>query len=95
MRIAPAALTPVELQHQLSHDTIIDIIPHPRFRYNMLCATARRKLDEANISGCIRYSGALEQVHGSWQRRGSVAWSAPEGVIPMFFAQMSVPAAGM
>ena len=76
----PATLTPVELQYQVAHDPIIDIIPHARLRYNILRAIAAGQIDATEFSKCIRASGALELLNGSWQRGGVVVWSFPEQV---------------
>ncbi|KAK3720382.1 hypothetical protein LTR37_003793 [Vermiconidia calcicola] len=75
-----ATLTPVELQYQVSHDPIIDVIPHARLRFNILRAIATRQIEAAEFSKCLRASGGLELLNGSWQRSGVVVWSAPEQV---------------
>lgn len=77
-RQVPATLSPVELQHQVSHDPIIDTIPHARLRFNILRGIAAGSVDAAAFSKCIRASGALEEVNGSWLRGGVVVWSFPE-----------------
>lgn len=74
----PVALQPISVQHQIPHDPIIDIIPHPRFRYNILRAIATQQLDAAAFSAALRASGALENVQGSWLRGGLVVWSSPD-----------------
>ncbi|KAK4506994.1 hypothetical protein PRZ48_000728 [Zasmidium cellare] len=74
----PTALQPISLQHQVPHDPIIDIVPHPRFRYNILKAIATQQLDAAAFSAVLRASGALENVQGSWLRGGLVVWSSPD-----------------
>ena len=74
----PAALQPVRLQLEVPHDPIFDIIPHPRFRFNILKAIATQQADGRALSNCIRASGALENVQGQWQRGGVVVWSSPE-----------------
>lgn len=79
-RQVPASLKPVELQHQVAHDPVIDTIPHARLRFNILRAIAMSQLDTAAFSRCIRGSGALEETNGSWQRSGLVVWSAPEAI---------------
>ena len=79
-RQVPAALTPVEVQYQVPHDPLIDTIPHARLRFNILRAIAQGKLDSTTSCKCVRASGALELVSGSWQRRGLVIWSFPEQV---------------
>lgn len=79
-RQVTSTLTPVDLQHQVPHDPIIDIIPHARLRFNILRAIAANQLDAAAFSKSIRSSGALEESSGCWQRGGVVIWSAPEQV---------------
>ena len=79
-RHIPAALTPVELQHQVPHDAVIDTIPHARLRFNILRAVAQGQIDGAAFCKCIRASGALVVLNGSWQRGGLVVWSSPEQV---------------
>lgn len=79
-RQVPASLKPVELQHQVAHDPVIDTIPHPRLRFNILRAIAARQIDPAAFSRCIRGSGALEESNGNWQRSGLVVWSSPESL---------------
>ncbi|KAF2172936.1 hypothetical protein M409DRAFT_49443 [Zasmidium cellare ATCC 36951] len=74
----PTPLQPISLQHQVPHDPIIDIVPHPRFRYNILKAMATQQLDAAAFSAALRASGALENVQGSWLRGGLVVWSSPD-----------------
>jgi hypothetical protein len=74
----PASLTQVELQHQVPHDPIIDTIPHPRLRFNILRAIATRQLDGEQLSRCIRGSGSFEISNGSRERFGLVVWSAAE-----------------
>ncbi len=76
----PASLTPVELQHQVSHDPIIDTIPHARLRFNILRGISTGRIDSVAFSRSIRASGALEELSGSWQRGGVVVWSSPEQV---------------
>ena len=77
-RQVPATLTPVELQYQVAHDPIIDTIPHARLRFNILRGIAAGQVDAAAFSKCLRASGALEELGGSWQRGGVVVWSFPE-----------------
>ncbi|EMD01226.1 hypothetical protein BAUCODRAFT_118932 [Baudoinia panamericana UAMH 10762] len=79
-RSVPATLMPIDLQYQVAHDPIIDIIPHPRLRYNILRAIATNSIDAASLLSCIRASGAMERVNGGWQRAGLVVWSSPEYV---------------
>lgn len=74
----PPTLKPIELQHQVAHDPIIDTIPHPRLRFNILRAIATRQIEASQISACIRGSGTLKQSSDSWQRGGLVVWSSPE-----------------
>ncbi|KAK4560568.1 hypothetical protein LTR86_005765 [Recurvomyces mirabilis] len=78
-RSIPTALVPVELQYRVAHDPVIDIIPHPRLRHNILCAIANNQINAAALSRCIRGSGAIEQAKGAaGQRTGLVVWSAGE-----------------
>ncbi|KAK3696558.1 hypothetical protein LTR37_017900 [Vermiconidia calcicola] len=79
-RQIPATLIPVELQHQFSHDPIVDVIPHARLRFNILRAIATKQIEAAEFSRCVRASGGLELLNGSWQRSGAVVWSAPEQI---------------
>lgn len=79
-RQIPAALNPVELQYQVPHDPLIDTIPHARLRFNILRAIAQGQLDSTTFCKCVRASGALELLNGSWQRGGLVVWSFPEQV---------------
>lgn len=79
-RQIPTALTPIEAQYQFPHDPIIDTIPHARLRYNILRAIAGGQMDSSDFTRCIRASGSLELLHGSWQRGGVVVWSSPEQV---------------
>lgn len=79
-RQVPTSLKPVELQHQVAHDPVIDAIPHPRLRFNILRAIASRQIDAAAFSRCIRGSGALEDSYGNWQRSGLVVWSSPVSI---------------
>jgi hypothetical protein len=72
----PETLQPVQLQHQIPHDAMIDIIPHARLRHNVLRAIASQQLNAAEFSSCLRASGALES--GQWQRGGLVVWSSPD-----------------
>lgn len=76
----PGSLKPVELQHQVAHDPVIDTIPHPRLRFNILSSLARGQLDAAAFSRCVRGSGALEEANGNWQRSGLVVWTCPETI---------------
>lgn len=80
-RQVPASLKPVELQHQVAHDPVIDTIPHARLRFNILRAIAMAQIDAVAFSRCIRGSGALEESAGhNWQRSGLVVWSSPESL---------------
>lgn len=73
-----AALQPIQLQYQVQHDPIIDTIPHPRLRYNILRAIATRQLDANSFTTDLRASGALTNIQGQWLRGGLVVWSSPE-----------------
>lgn len=74
----PASLKPVELQHQLPHDPLIDTIPHARLRFNILRAIATGNLDASRFSACLRRSGAVINIQGEPRRTGLVVWSSPE-----------------
>jgi hypothetical protein len=74
----PPTLKPVELQHQLPHDPIIDIIPHPRLRFNIVRAIATGNLDASRFSASLRRSGAVLNVQGEARRGGLIVWSFPE-----------------
>lgn len=75
----PSTLQPIQAQTRIPHDPIIDAIPHPRLRYNILRAIASQQIDGAALSRDLRASGALENAHGTWQRCGLVVWGpAPQ-----------------
>jgi len=74
-RQLPATLTPVQLQYQVPHDPIIDVIPHARLRFNVLRAIATHQVEAADFSKSIRASGALENHNGNWLRGGLVVWN--------------------
>lgn len=74
----PASLRPIEVQHQLPHDPIIDTIPHPRLRFNILRAIATGNLDASRFSACLRRSGAVVNVQGEPRRSGLVVWNHPD-----------------
>ena len=74
----PTSLHVVQLQTQIPHDPIIDIIPHARLRYNVLRAIALGQLDVEAFVSSLRASGALECVAGTWMRVGVVVWHSPE-----------------
>lgn len=74
----PSSLLPVQLQLQIAHDPIIDILPHVRLRYNILYAIATQQLDAAAFARYLRSSGCAHEVQGSYQRGGVVVWSSPE-----------------
>lgn len=74
------ALVPVELQYQILHDPIIDTIPHPRLRFNILRAIAARQIDPTAFSQSVRNSGAFERSRETWQRGGLVVWSSADQI---------------
>ena len=74
----PPTLKPVELQHQLPHDPIIDIIPHARLRFNIVRAIATGNLDASRFSASLRRSGAVLSVQGEACRIGLIVWNFPE-----------------
>jgi hypothetical protein len=74
----PPTLKPVEVQHQLPHDPLIDTIPHSRLRFNVLRAIATGNLDAARFSACLRRSGAVVNVQGEARRSGLIVWNFPE-----------------
>jgi len=75
-----ASLRPVELQHQVAHDPVIDTIPHPRLRFNVLRGIAAGQVNATAFSQCIRGSGALVASDGVWRRSGLVLWSTPDSL---------------
>lgn len=74
----PPTLKPVEVQHQLPHDPLIDTIPHSRLRFNILRAIATGNLDAARFSASLRRSGAVINVQGEARRSGLIVWNFPE-----------------
>lgn len=74
----PPTLKPVELQHQVPHDPLIDTIPHARLRFNILRAIATGNVDAARFSACLRRSGAVVNVQGEARRSGLIVWNYPE-----------------
>ncbi|KAK5724246.1 hypothetical protein LTR17_013532 [Elasticomyces elasticus] len=74
----PASLAPLQLQYCIPHDQLIDIIPHCRFRYNVLEALAARRLDVESLTRSIRRSGLIVSVQGRRGRDGLVAWGRPD-----------------
>lgn len=72
----PATLTPIELQLKLPHDAIIDVIPHPRLRYNILRAVATKQVDATQFNAYLRRSGAIAAIQGEQRRGGLVVWSS-------------------
>lgn len=74
----PPTLKPIEVQHQLPHDLIIDTIPHARLRFNILRAIATGNLDASRFSACLRQSGAVVNVQGEARRSGLIVWNFPE-----------------
>lgn len=74
----PPTLKPVELQHQLLHDPIIDTIPHARLRFNILRAIATGNLDATRFSASLRRSGAVLNVQNEPRRSGLIVWNFPE-----------------
>lgn len=74
----PPTLKPVEVQHQLPHDPLIDTIPHARLRFNILRAIATGNLDAARFSACLRRSGAVVNVQNEARRSGLIVWNFPE-----------------
>ena len=74
----PPTLKPVEVQHQLPHDPLIDTIPHSRLRFNILRAIATGNLDASRFSASLRRSGAVINVQGEARRSGLIVWNFPE-----------------
>ena len=74
----PPTLKPVELQHQLPHDPIIDTIPHARLRFNIVRAIATGNLDASRFSVSLRHSGEVLKVQGEACRSGLIVWNFPE-----------------
>ena len=77
---APTALNlqPVTLQHQIPHDSIIDILPHARLRHNIMSAIAKSRIDAKLLSDDLRCSGGLIRIQDSWQRCGLIVWGSPQ-----------------
>ena len=74
----PVSLKPANIQYRVVHDPVIDTIPHPQLRQNILRSLAMAQLDEASISRSLRTSGALVEVQGEKKRCGLVVWGRPE-----------------
>ena len=74
----PPTLKPIEVQHQLPHDPIIDTIPHSRLRFNIVRAIATGNLDASRFSASLRRSGAVLNVQGEARRSGLIVWNFPE-----------------
>jgi hypothetical protein len=74
----PPTLKPVEVQHQLPHDPLIDTIPHSRLRFNILRAIATGNLDASRFSASLRRSGAVINVQDEARRSGLIVWNFPE-----------------
>lgn len=72
----PATLAPTELQQKFPHDPIIDVIPHPRLRYNILRAFATKQIDATQFNATLRRSGAITMMQGEPKRGGLVVWSS-------------------
>lgn len=72
----PATLAPTELQQKFPHDPIIDVIPHPRLRYNILRAIATKQIDATQFNAYLRRSGAVTVMQGEPRRGGLVVWSS-------------------
>ncbi|KAK4554927.1 hypothetical protein LTR86_008075 [Recurvomyces mirabilis] len=72
------ALIPIELQYTVEHDQFIDIIPHPRFRYNVLTAIAASRSNVTSLIGSLRRSGLVVVVNGARSRDGVVIWGPPD-----------------
>nr|OQO21998.1 hypothetical protein B0A51_12350 [Rachicladosporium sp. CCFEE 5018] len=77
----PATLKPIELQYQLPHDPLIDTIPHPRLRFNILRAVATRRLDPSRFSSCMRLSGTMHNLNGEPKRGGLIVWTQTPDVL--------------
>ena len=74
----PRSLDPVLLQYQLVHDPIIDTIPHPKFRCNVLRSLSLTRIDLTGLSQFLRQSGGIISVLGEQKRCGLVVWGSPE-----------------
>ena len=70
-------LKPGKLQGEIQHDPIIDILPYPRLRHQLVRALAAGQLDEESFCAEVRESGALD-IEG--RRHGLLCWGAPDDV---------------
>ena len=73
----PDSLKPGRLQGEVQHDPIVDVLPYPRFRHQLMQALAAGKLDEESFCADIRESGALD-TEGS--RCGLLCWGSPDDI---------------
>ena len=71
------SLIPGKLQSEVQHDPIIDVLPYPRLRHQLVQALAAGKLDEESFCAEVRESGALD-IEGC--RYGLLCWGAPDDV---------------
>lgn len=73
--ISSDSLKPGKLQGEVQHHAIIDILPCPQLRHQLLQALAAGTLDEERFCEEVRESGALN-VEGC--RCGLLCWGAPD-----------------
>lgn len=76
--LAGSTLRPVTLQHQIPHDSIIDILPHAQLRHNIMNAIAKSRIDAKHLCDDLRCSGGVIYIQDSWQRCGLIVWSSPQ-----------------
>ena len=73
----PRSLMPGKLQGEVQHDPIIDILPYPRLRHQLVQALAAGELDEESFCAEVRESGALDT---EGYRYGLLCWGCPDDV---------------
>lgn len=71
------SLKPGTLQSQVQHDPMIDILPDPRLRHQLVEALAAGTLDQESFCAEIRRSGELD-IEGF--RSGLLCWGPPDDV---------------
>ena len=72
------ALIPIELQYNTEHDQFLDVVPHVRFRYNVMTAIAAHRSDAISLIYSLRRSGLVVIVDGARSRDGVVIWGPPD-----------------
>jgi hypothetical protein len=74
----PKDLQPNELQCRLHHDPLIDTIPCPRFRFNILSAIVTGRIDGQSFSACLRHIPCLSDIAELEKHEGIYVWANPE-----------------